>query len=55
MLDSGGEELWRRLSARNSQPGETSIDPSALQRGLEQWEPPDQSELARYAPHPAGA
>ncbi len=55
VLDPGVEELWRRLSARNSQSGETPIDRPTLQRCLGQWEPPDQSELARYDPHLAGA
>lgn len=55
VLEQGVEELWRRLSTRNNQPGETPIDRPTLQRCLEQWEPPDQSELARYDPHLAGA
>jgi predicted kinase len=42
------EELWRRLSTRNVQPGETAIDRLTLESSLALWESPDESELSSY-------
>lgn len=48
VLDLDIDELWRRLSKRNDQPGETRIDRPTLESYLASWEPPDPSELAGY-------
>jgi predicted kinase len=50
VLDPGVEELWRRLSRRNAEPGEVPIDRETLEGCLESWSPPDAAELERYDP-----
>ena len=51
VLEPDVEELRRRLSQRNVQPGETSIDPLTLEADLASWEPPDEAELNQYDAH----
>ncbi|MDP9397730.1 MAG: ATP-binding protein [Actinomycetota bacterium] len=51
VLDPDVEELWRRLSRRNDQPGETPIGRATLEGYLPSWQVPDQAELDRYDPH----
>jgi predicted kinase len=50
VLDPGVEELWRRLSRRNAEPGEVPIDRETLEGCLACWSPPDAAELERYDP-----
>lgn len=51
VLEPDVEELWRRLSTRNVQPGETPIDRLTLESSLALWESPDESELSSYDAH----
>lgn len=51
LLDLTTEELWRRLSRRNSRPGEARIDRATLEGYLSHWELPETDELARYDRH----
>jgi predicted kinase len=48
VLEPDVEELWRRLSTRNVQPGETPIDRLTLESFQALWESPDESELSSY-------
>lgn len=50
VLDPSVEELWRRLSARNAQPGQVPIDRVTLEGYLPFWAPPDRAERDRYDP-----
>lgn len=50
VLDPGVEELWRRLSRRNAEPGEVVVDRPTLEACLAHWSPPDTDELDRYDP-----
>lgn len=50
VLDLGANQLWQRLSERNTAPGQGPIDRKTLDDGLKSWEPPDAAELARYDP-----
>ena len=54
VLDPDAEVLWRRLSGRNDQPGETAIDRPTLEGYLAHWQPPDAAEVGRYDPHLEG-
>ena len=54
VLDPDVEVLWRRLSGRNDQPGETAIDRPTLEGYLAHWQPPDAAEVGRYDPHLEG-
>ena len=49
-LDVPVDELWRRLELRNEQalPGTAPIALADLQRWAQQFEPPDESELALF-------
>jgi predicted kinase len=51
-LDVPFDELWRRLAIRNEQalPGTAPIAHDDLQGWAEQFEPPDEAELALYDP-----
>jgi predicted kinase len=48
VLDPGVEELWRRLSRRNAEPGQVPIDRETLEGYLPFWAPPDTAERDRY-------
>lgn len=50
VLDPGVEELWRRLSRRNTEPGQVPIDRETLEGYLPFWAPPDAAERNRYDP-----
>lgn len=49
VLDPGVEEL-RRLSRRNTEPGQVPIDRETLEGYLPFWAPPDAAERDRYDP-----
>lgn len=49
-LDPDVEELWRRLSQRNTEPGQVPIDRKTLEGYLPFWKPPDAQERDRYDP-----
>ena len=51
-LDVPVDELWRRLERRNEQalPGTAPIAHDDLRRWAEQFEPPDETELALFDP-----
>ena len=50
VLDPDIEELWRRLSLRNAEPGQVPVDRATLEGCLPLWSPPDAGELERYDP-----
>ena len=53
VLDPGVEELWRRLSRRNTEPGQVPISRETLDGCAAHWSPPDAAERASYdAPLP---
>ena len=47
-LDAGVEELWRRLSRRNAEPGQVPIDRATLDACREHWSVPDATEQELY-------
>ncbi len=50
-LDVPTDELRRRLSLRNAQPGQTTIPPELLDEWIAgPWQPPSADELSRYDP-----
>ncbi len=50
VLDPGVEELWRRLSRRNAEPGQLPIDRETFEGYLPVWAPPDTAEQKCYDP-----
>jgi predicted kinase len=50
VLDPGVEELWRRLSRRNAEPGQVPIDRETFESYLPLWAPPDTAERDCYDP-----
>jgi predicted kinase len=48
VLDPGIEELWRRLSKRNAEPGQVPIDRETLEGYLALWAPPGEAERNRF-------
>lgn len=50
VLDPDPEELWRRLSRRNAEPGQVTIDRRTLEDYRTHWSPPDAEERRRYDP-----